>query len=402
MTGKISRFTLLETGVASAFTGWMILQCAPSEALPAAGMIVMGAACWIEHFHHRSKFDKLWENLKLCAGETYPATKRTTKKEGYTLYEFTLPAGLTADDFVKKQTAIEQYIGHQVQIDYGFKNLLIKVFDEAEQTLYPYQPEKLKGRVPILIGYDRFGHIVSADLGSGSPHMYLAGETGSGKSTALRSIIVNLILQSDVDLFLGDLKNGVEFNMFRNCRNVKGFARSEHEMLDMLKTIQDEVECRYNLFSGTGVEDIAHYNKTHQNLKYWLVVIDEFSTLMYEKESMKIVETLAAKSRACGIHLLLSTQRPDAKVITGRIKANVSNVLGLKTLDRTNSQIIIGHPDLEKLRGRGHGIFRRGADETVVQAPLLSVEDAKKLIAPHNVQKQQKKVNTFDCLEELS
>lgn len=402
MTEKNSPLPLLETGLASAFTGWMMLRYVPTEVLPAAGMIALGAVCWAEHFRHRSHFDRLWKNLKLCAGETYPMIKRTSPKEGYTLYEFTLPAGLSADDFIKKQTAIEQYVGHQVQIDYGFKNLLIKVFDETEKMSYSYQPEKLRGSVPLLIGYDRVGRVVSADLGNGEPHMYLAGETGSGKSTALRSILVNLILQTDVELFLGDLKNGVEFNMFRNCSKVKGFARSEREMLDMLKTVQDEVERRYNVFSDAGVEDIAHYNKGHQKLKYWLVVIDEFSTLMYEKESMQIVESLAAKSRACGIHLLLSTQRPDAKVITGRIKANVSNVLGLKTLDGTNSQIIIGHPGLEKLRGKGHGIFRRGADETVVQAPLLTVEDAKKLIAPYMVQKPAKKENTFDCLEELS
>lgn len=393
---------LMETGIASAFTGWLMLQYAPNEFLPAAGLIMLGVVCWADHFRHKSNFDKLWKNLKLCGGEAYPIIKRTTPKEGYTLYEFTLPAGLSVDDFIKKQAAIEQYVGHPVQLDYGFKNILLKVFDGEEQMIYHYQPEKLKGGVPVLLGYDRQGIPVSADLSNGEPHMYIAGETGSGKSTALRSIIVNLILLSDVELFLGDLKNGVEFNMFRNCKSVRGFARSEHEMLDMLKTVQDEVERRYNLFSDTGVEDIAHYNKGPQKLKYWLVVIDEFSTLMYEKDSMQIVESLAAKSRACGIHLLLSTQRPDAKVITGRIKANVSNVLGLKTLDGTNSQIIIGHPGLEKLRGHGHGIFRRGAEETVIQAPLLTVEDAKKLIAPYIIRKPQKKVNAFDCLEELS
>lgn len=395
---------MFELGSMCAGLGMLMTQYSHALVIPGCGLAALGAFCVFEDFRHRSRFDVLFRNLGICVGDVYPMLKRSKEQGPYTLYEFTLPAGLSTDTVVKHQTEIEQYLGHSVQIDYGFKNMLIKVFDGKEKDIMDYEPIRIKGAVPILIGYDRAGNIVTADLGQGEPHMYVAGETGSGKSTALRAILVNLILQSDVELFLGDLKNGVEFNLFKRCSKVKCFARTEEEILSMLKSVGNEVERRYQLLSDSDAEDIRQYNKTHRPLKYQLVVIDEFATLMYEKESTQIVETLAAKARACGIHLLLSTQRPDAKVITGRIKANISNVLGLKTLDGTNSQIIIGHPGLEKLRGKGHGIFKRGSEEVIIQIPYLSVEKARELLAPYNAVKRDEKLpvdHPLECLDRL-
>jgi len=400
---------LFGIGVCAAFGGAAALMVAPwASVLPAYGLIASGAACMADSIAHMSKYDVVFKTLKLGKGDAYPLFKGRSKKEGYTLYEFTLPAGMTVDDFTNKQNAIEEYIGRPVEFAYGYKNLLVREYPHNERTLYDYEPQKLKGSVPLMLGYDRTGKLVSVDLASGEPHMYVAGETGSGKSTSLRAIIVNLILCNDIDLYLIDLKNGVEFNMFRNCGCVQGFARNEGEAYTMLTQILKEVERRYNLFAEADCENIISYNKHNAALRYQILIIDEYATLMYEKDSTAVLEQLAAKSRACGIHLLLSTQRPDAKVISGRIKANISNVLGLKTLDRTNSTIIIGHDGLERLRGAGHAIFKRGADETTLQSPYLPVERAKELIAPFIAAKlkephngPQDAVDSFDFLDAL-
>jgi S-DNA-T family DNA segregation ATPase FtsK/SpoIIIE len=143
------------------------------------------------------------------------------------------------------------------------------------------------------------------------------------------------------------------------------------------------------LFFETDCADIKQYNRTHLRLRYQLVVIDEFADMMYEKDSIRLLEGLSAKARACGVHLILSTQRPDAKVLSSRIKANVPIVLGLKTNSDINSRIIIGESGLERLRGAGHGILRHGLlDE--VQCPYLPIERAQELLRPYRAQEKPK------------
>lgn len=388
MAKDVASNNLFGVGALAAMGGAALSMIMPDSGIKSLALIAAGGACMVYDILHISKYDVVFKTLKLGKGEAYPFFKRRTKKDGYALYEFTLPAGLSVDDVRAKQLQIEQYIGKSIELDYGYKNLLIKEFPLDEKTYYDYEPTKLKGNMPLMLGYSRTGELISVDLADGEPHMYIGGETGSGKSTALRAILVNLILHNDIELYLIDLKNGVEFNMFRNCSKVKGFARDEHETLAMLDSIYKEALRRYSLLSDADCENIQSYNKqSKQKLKYQLVAIDEFATLMYEKQSIALLEQLSGKARACGVHLLLSTQRPDAKVISGIIKANISNVLGLKTLDRVNSGIIIGHAGLENLRGKGHAIFKRGAEEVTIQAPYISVDTAKELIAPHIVQK---------------
>lgn len=408
MAKDVASNNLFGVGALTAMGGAALSMMVPDSGGKALALIAVGGVCMAYDVLHISKYDVVFKTLKLGKGEAYPFFKRRTKKPGYVLYEFTLPAGLSVDDAKAKQLQIEQYIGKSIELDYGYKNLLIKEFPLDEKTYYDYEPTNLKGDMPLMLGFSRTGELISVDLSSGEPHMYVAGETGSGKSTALRAMIVNLILHNDIELYLADLKNGVEFNMFRNCQKVKCFARDESETLAMLAAIEKEVVRRYGLLSDANVEDIKSYNKQNkQKLRYQLVVVDEFATLMYEKESIALLEQLSAKARACGIHLLLSTQRPDAKVISGRIKANVSNVLGLKTLDRVNSGIIIGHDGLERLRGKGHGIFKRGAEEVMLQAPYISTAHAKELIAPYIAQRPKatqsapQAVESFDFLDAL-
>ncbi|MPM30182.1 hypothetical protein SDC9_76729 [bioreactor metagenome] len=390
---------LATVGACSIALGMSTIIMLPYTAPYGIMMLSIGGACIAERISRMSKFDVLFRNLKLGINQAYPILKRREQKDGYTLYEFTLPAGLTVDDFERKRAAIEQHLGQDVLIEYGYKNLLFKVYDAPDKTIIEYEPVRLRGDLPLLLGYDRAGKVVSVDLGHGEPHLYVSGETGSGKSTALRAMLVNLILHNDVEIYLADLKNGVEFNMFAGCEKIKALARNEEETEAMLRAVTSEVDRRYKLLADAGVEDITQYNKRKGRMKRRIVVVDEFAVLMYEKITTRLVEGLAAKARACGVHLILATQRPDANVINGRIKANISNVLGMKTLDRVNSQIVIGHGGLEELRGAGHAIFRRGADEVYLQGPYLSTARAKELIRPYTVKAIPEKVSPFVCLE---
>lgn len=396
----------LGIGAICALGGLSLLALLPTLAVPACGLLIVGGACVADYISHYSIFDQVFKGLKLGIGEAYPILKHKDKKEGYILYEFTLPSGLSVDDFIAEQLAIEQYIGKPIEISYGFKNLIIKVFVKEEITFYEFSPVKLKGDVELIAGYSRVGELVTIDLSGGEPHLLCAGESGGGKSNWIDCVLTNVIVDDSnkLDLYLIDLKNGAEFSMFMNCKKVKGFARNEGEAVCLLKQIETEVDYRYDLLFKNRVRNIKEYNKKFKPLKHQLLVIDEFAMLKGIKDGINIIERLSGKARACGIHILLLTQRPSADVVTGLVKANIPVTLGLKTVTAVNSQIIIGKNGLEKLRGKGHGILKQGLKETYIQIPYLSDEEAERLLEPFRkppTDKPEQDVVTFDCLDDL-
>ena len=344
-----------------------------------------------------SKFDRLFKNLNLCKGGSYPILNNTEETETSRIYKFTLPAGLSSEDFERNRVAIKQHLGRDIDIRYTYKSVWIEVFESQPKTSYPYKVISCRGSVEFPVGYDRAGNLITCDLSSGEPHMLIAGETGSGKSTVLRSIITNLILGKKVKMHLIDLKRGAEFQIFAKCGCIKNFARTKAEALAVLTDISKEVDRRYDLFFERDVTDIKEYNRRCGRLGYELLVIDEFADLHQDKESILLLEEIAAKSRACGIHLIISTQRPDHIILNGRIKANVTTILGLKTTNEANSRIIIDSPGLETLRGKGHGIYKRG-EKTTVQCPYLTTEDARELLRPLYVEKPKPIEQEVDVL----
>lgn len=330
-----------------------------------------------------SKYDKVFRNCGLIVGQAIPILKYKTKTNYSTIYHFTLPAGLSLTDFHDNEEAIQNYIGKDIRIDYTFKEIIIEEFDEKMKHFYKYEPQELKGYVPILIGYNRKGELISCDLGDGEPHMLIAGETGGGKSTILRCILTNLIIFTNVKLHLIDLKMGVEFRQFSYADNAISFSRNISQAKTVLNQIDIEVDRRYDIFYKENVKDIIEYNKKHKTnkLDYQLVVVDEFADLQGDKEINSILDNLGRKARACGIHMLLSTQRPDMKVLTGNIKANIPTILGLKTCNSNNSRIVIDDVGLEKLCGKGHGLFKRGGKIEEVQSPFVDTDEVNLLIA---------------------
>lgn len=333
-----------------------------------------------------SRFDRLWRNLGLGKGEIYPKLKNTKQGDGVVTYSFTLPCGMCLDDFLKNKEKIEQFIGKACDIKYTYKEIMIDVYDTKVIEKYEFEPVDCKGEVSFPIGKDRKGRLIVCDLSSKEPHMLIAGETGGGKSTAIRSIITNLILTKNVKLHLIDLKGGVELQLFRNCSKVANFARTRSEAEAVLAQIRKEIDRRYALLMENECTDIKEYNRRFGGMGYEVLIIDEFADLKSEKNSIEMVEDVVALARACGIHAVISTQRPDARILNGRIKANTSAILGLKTMNSTNSEIIFDRSGLEKLRGEGHAIFRKGK-EIEIQCPYLSPDRARELIAPLCVKK---------------
>lgn len=389
--------TVLDTSLMAIFGGIAVTALYPPYALIGYAMASCGAVGALSYLTTWSKFDKLFKNLGLCKGSAYPIKVGSQKTDVSTVYKFTLPAGLSLDDFERNRLAIRQHLGRDIDIKYTYKQIWIEVFEQEQQELYPYRLTHCKGLVEFPVGYDRRGSLITCDLSSGEPHMLIAGETGSGKSTVLRSIIINIILDKNIKLHLIDLKRGAEFQIFGRCSNVASFGRTKAEASRVLSDISLEVDRRYDLFFAHDVVDIKQYNKQIGGMGYEMLIIDEFADLHQDKDGISLLEEIAAKARACGIHIILSTQRPDHVVLNGRIKANVTTILGLKTANEINSRIILDESGLELLRGKGHGIFKRGK-KTTIQCPYLSVEDAVTLLRPTYVNKPAPIVLEADLL----
>jgi S-DNA-T family DNA segregation ATPase FtsK/SpoIIIE len=376
-----------------------------SQIIPDNGKIINGSnllisfgissLCWYCTKH--TKYDRAFIACELCnpiGGE--PNLKRRKYENGYTLYEFTLPAGVSIEDFEEKSKALSEYVGRNLEIEYGYKNIIIKEYPLNAKTFYEFKPISKKYKVPILIGYDKKEEPLLIDLTSGEPHMIIAGETGSGKSSVLRSIIMNLILtKPEVELYLIDVKR-TELNIFKD--KASSFARTSDEASIMLKQIQFDIESRYDLLSESYCNDINSYNEKYKNGKipYRVVIFDEFAQLVDDrnKDTIKTIEHLTAISRAAGYYFILSTQRPDSQIINGRIKANCTNIYGLKCQNEINSRVIIDDAGLEKLRGKGHGMFKRGGEIIEVQAPYLSISKAEEYLneASHETELDQKRL----------
>lgn len=384
-TKKSKELTSIDIGVCSIIMGSIASNLLCLNPVISTTFFTAGFGSFAYHvIYKNNKFEKLWRNCNLHnKDDVFPKLReKKNTSYGYCL-RFSLPIGLSSNDFIKHQQSIEQYLNKKVKIKYKHQNILIEVYEQELKQDYDFELIKTKSPVSFPIGYSFGNKMQTVDLSNSLPHMLIAGETGSGKSTVLRSIVTTLIATKNpkmLKIHLIDMKNGAEFNIFQGYPIVKTFSRNKKQAEKVLYQLSDEVDKRYNLFFQTNCVDIQEYNQNHKKkLNYQIVIIDEFADLQNEKGSISIIEQLVAKARACGIHLIISTQRPDSKILNGRIKANCSIILGLKTMNEVNSRIIIDHGGLEHLRGRGHGILKVN-NEIEVQSMNLSPKQARDIL----------------------
>ena len=229
-------------------------------------------------------------------------------------------------------------------------------------------PAFKKMAVPVVLGKDIAGDAQVLDL-SKTPHLLIAGATGSGKSVCVNSLILSILYKKapqDVRMILIDPKI-VELKLYNDIPHLLTPVITEpKKAFQALQYCLCEMERRYALLDGMGVRDIASYNKriverkiATEKLPYIVLIVDEFADLMATtgKELESTVARLAAMSRAVGIHLVLATQRPSIDVITGLIKANIPSRIAFMVASKMDSRIIIDQVGAEKLLGKGDMLY---------------------------------------------
>lgn len=208
----------------------------------------------------------------------------------------------------------------------------------------------------LNMGIDIIGQPVWMDFRE-SPHMIVAGATGSGKSVFLNSIIYQFKDMKNVEVILMDPKR-VELAEWRDIKNLKEYADNPEDINTILTELVVEMNRRYDILQAQKLKN------THgTNIPYIVVILDEFGDLVassdYGPEIRKNILILAQKSRAAGIHLILATQRPSVKVIDGDIKMNFPVRVAFRVATGTDSKVIIDEQGAEKLLGKGDMLLKK-------------------------------------------
>ena len=245
--------------------------------------------------------------------------------------------------------------------------------------------------LPCCLGLTVTNEVFMADLAE-MPHLLVAGATGQGKSVGLNVILMSLmhhLTPDELKLVLIDPKQ-VEFSIYENypkayfanlelCESICTDSESAEQTLDALCQVMEQ---RYSLLRSANVRNIQEYNRsvgcgnTATKLPYVVVVIDEYGDLVMTggRDIEKSICRIAQKARAVGIHMIISTQRPSATIVTGNIKANFPTRIAFRTTTGTDSRVIIDRIGAEKLTGRGDMLFCMGADITRVQCAYVDTD----------------------------
>ncbi len=266
------------------------------------------------------------------------------------------------------------------------------------------------GALTLAIGKSIVGKPVFADLAK-MPHLLVAGATRTGKSVTLQNLLISLLYKNspyDLKLIILDPKR-VEFTAYNNLPHLyTPIIKEPKGAIKALSWAIQEMERRYEVLADNGQVNVDDYNKkvlapalvsARKKLKetgeepknlpprlpYIVIIFDEYNDFMlsYPKEISPLITSLTQKGRAAGIHLILATQRPDVKVITGTIKANIPARIALKTTSQIDSRTILDSAGSEDLLGNGDMLYMASDNPRLVrlQAPFVSTEEIKAVVS---------------------
>lgn len=249
----------------------------------------------------------------------------------------------------------------------------------------------------LTLGRDTSGKTLFASLAK-MPHLLIAGATGTGKSITIHTLIMSLLYQNSPEMlrFIMIDPKRVELTTYNKIPHLLTPVIIDSKKAIMaLKWATKEMDRRYNVLLKSGVRDISSYHKNivpklnqededYEIMPNIVIIIDELADLMssYPREVEASIVRLAQMSRAVGIHLVVSTQRPSVEVITGLIKANITSRIALQVASQIDSRTILDMSGAEKLLGNGDMLYLSGdiGKPKRVQGPFITEKEIKKVV----------------------
>lgn len=273
----------------------------------------------------------------------------------------------------------------------------IEIPNESVETIYLREilDDKLfqdsSSPLTIALGKDIVGKPFVTDLKK-LPHLLIAGTTGSGKSVGINAMILSLLYKNSPDqlrLLMIDPKM-LEFSIYNDIPHLlTPVITKPKQAIAALNNMVAEMERRYELMAESRTKNIKNYNEKvkregGEHFPYIVVIIDELADLMMTsgKDVEHSIARLAQKSRACGIHLIVATQRPSVDVVTGLIKANLPSRISYRVGQKIDSKIILDQMGAESLLGRGDMLFTPPSSTGLVRlhAPWATEEEIEEIV----------------------
>ena len=330
-----------------------------------------------------------------------------------TLYEILPAAGIKINTIINLAGDISRSLGVgavRIAQIFGTQYLGVEVPNDQRESVTIKEllsNENFKStshKIPICIGKDISGNIEVIDL-SKTPHLLVAGTTGSGKSVFINTLLASLLYKfspTELKLILIDPKM-LELSVYNDIAHLLTPVVTEpKKAIIALKWVCKEMERRYTLMNEEGTRNLEGYNqKAAEAMPYIVVFIDEMADLMMTagKEVEHYVQRLAQMARACGIHLVMATQRPSVDIITGSIKANFPSRVSFQVASKYDSRTVLGEIGAEQLLGNGDMLMTKNGGHIIrYQSAFISDSEVNKLI---NEIKRSKKVEYLNELDEI-
>ncbi len=327
-----------------------------------------------------------------------------------TLFEILPAAGIKINTIINLADDISRSMGVgavRIAQIYGTQFLGVEVPNDKREAVTIKEllsNENFKNtslKIPICIGKDISGNIEVIDL-SKTPHLLVAGTTGSGKSVFINTLLASVLYKfspRELRLILIDPKM-LELSVYNDIAHLLTPVVTEpKKAIIALKWVCKEMERRYSLMNEENTRSLEGYNqKSIERLPYIVVFIDEMADLMMTagKEVEHYVQRLAQMARACGIHLVMATQRPSVDIITGSIKANFPSRISFQVASKYDSRTVLGEIGAEQLLGNGDMLMSKNGGNIIrYQSAFISDNEVNKLI------KEIKRGQTVEYLEEL-
>lgn len=316
-----------------------------------------------------------------------------------TRYELIPPKGIPISRITKLDKDIELALAaksvrieapipgtNRIGIELGNDSVSVVYFSEV---LLTDKFRDYKSKLAFGVGKDITGTVIVADIAD-MTHLLIAGATGTGKSVCINTLITSLLYKAtpdEVKLILIDPKK-VELSVYNGIPHLLiPVVTDVQKAAGALNWAIREMERRYDLLEKYGVRNIKGYNKLEgiEKLPYIVIVIDELADLMMTtgKEVENAIVRLTQLARAAGMHLVIATQRPDANIVTGLIKANVPSRIAFKVAGSVNSKIILDATGAEKLLGRGDMLLKTRAfdDKPLrIQGAFVTDEEVEEIV----------------------
>ena len=316
----------------------------------------------------------------------------------------------------------------------------IEVPNEKPQTVSMHSviaskrfQEEQKMRLPVAIGKTITNEVFMFDLAK-TPHLLVAGATGQGKSVGLNAIITSLLYKkhpAELKLVLVDPKM-VEFSIYKPLLRHYMAAMPDQEdrdiiitdcqkVINTLNSLVIEMEDRYTLLADANVRNLEDYNEkfnsrrlnpekevenlqthkmlNHRFMPYLVIVIDEYGDFIMQagKEVERPIQRLAQKARAVGMHMILATQRPDVKIVTGTIKANIPTRIAFRTQSVVDSRTVLDAKGADQLVGKGDMLYSGGGNLTRIQCAFVDTPEVEAIV--EHVSEQQHYLQPYQLPE---